>query len=68
MYKDDSNYAYLCFLRPVLSEAQKVNKAFEAREPESTKLLDDVTRLLDSLIKRITKPNTKFQLFKDNIE
>ncbi|EFA13101.1 hypothetical protein TcasGA2_TC012970 [Tribolium castaneum] len=68
MYSDDLNYAYLCFLRPVLSEVQKVNKAFKVKEPDSTKLLDDITRLLDSLIKRITTPNTKFQLFKDNIE
>lgn len=68
MYKDEINYAYLCFIKPILSEVQRLNKAFEAKNVDSVKLLDDLTQLLDSLIKEVIVPNSKFTLYRDNIE
>lgn len=68
MYNDEINYAYLCFLKPVLIDVQRMNKAFEANNVDSSKLLDDLTTLLESLIKKITTPNSQFKLFHDNIE
>jgi hypothetical protein len=32
MYNDDVNYAYISFLKPILSDIQRVNKAFEAKK------------------------------------
>ncbi|CAH1986939.1 unnamed protein product [Acanthoscelides obtectus] len=37
MYKDDTNYAFICFPKPILGEVQRVNKAFEAKNAESCK-------------------------------
>jgi hypothetical protein len=68
MYNDDSNYAYLCFLKPILADVQRVNKAFESNNADSTKLFDDLTKLLEGLVQKLTTPNTKFKLFKDEID
>ncbi|CAH1955688.1 unnamed protein product [Acanthoscelides obtectus] len=68
MYKDDTNYAFICFLKPILGGVQRVNKAFEAKNAESCKLLEDVTMLLNCLIKKVTTPNSRFKLFYDDIE
>jgi hypothetical protein len=32
MYNDDMNYAYISFLKPILGDIQRVNKAFEAKK------------------------------------
>jgi hypothetical protein len=32
VYNDDVNYAYISFLKPILGDIQRVNKAFEAKK------------------------------------
>nr|CAI5842355.1 unnamed protein product [Callosobruchus analis] len=68
MYNDDTNYAYICFLKSNLEDVLKVNKAFEANSDDPTKLLEDLSLFLHSLIKKIATPNTKFKLFVADIE
>jgi hypothetical protein len=68
MYNDNFNYAFICFLKPILQEVNKVNKCFEPKTADPTKLLDDLTNLLITLVNKVTTPNSKFTLFKDNIE
>jgi hypothetical protein len=43
-------------------------KLLKQKKPDAAKLLEDLTKLLDSLIQKITTPNSKFRLFHDNIE
>jgi hypothetical protein len=66
MYNDNFNYAFICFLKPILQEVNKVNKCFEPKTADPTKLLDDLTNLLITLVNKVK--NSKFTLFKDNIE
>nr|CAI5822119.1 unnamed protein product [Callosobruchus analis] len=68
MYCDDSNYAYLCFLKPILSDVNRVNKNFEPNFADPMKLMEDLSQLLNSLISKVTAPHSKFELFKDTIE
>lgn len=68
MYNDDFNYAYICFLKPILEDVNRVNKTFESNVADPTKLMGDLKTLLNSLIKKITTPNSAFKLFHDNIE
>ncbi|KAG0442539.1 hypothetical protein HPB47_015668, partial [Ixodes persulcatus] len=49
MYVDDINWAYLFFLKPLLTEAQAVNKSSEAKDTDQMKLLDDLECLLPYL-------------------
>lgn len=65
---NDENYAFLCFLKPTLSQVNRVNKSFEAKSADPTKLFDDVSKLLQELVSKVTTPTSKFQLFKDNID
>lgn len=46
----------------------KVNKNFESKNADPAKLLDDLLSLLNSLVSKITAPNSKFNVFHDNIE
>jgi hypothetical protein len=32
VYNDDVNYAYISFLKPILGDIQRVNKAFEEKK------------------------------------
>ncbi|VEN44313.1 unnamed protein product [Callosobruchus maculatus] len=68
MYCDDCNYAYLCFLKPILSDVNRVNKNFESNSADSMKLMEDLSNLLNTLISKVTVPHSKFELFKDSIE
>ncbi|KAJ8915521.1 hypothetical protein NQ315_012402 [Exocentrus adspersus] len=34
MYSDDCNYAYLCFLKPILKDVNRVNKCFESNNAD----------------------------------
>lgn len=49
MYCDDFNFAYICFLKHILIDVNKVNKAFESNNVDPTKLLDDLINLLEKL-------------------
>lgn len=41
MYADNCNLAYLSFLKPILTDVQKINKLFESNTADPTKLLND---------------------------
>jgi len=42
MYCDETNMLYLLFLKPILSEIQVVNKAFQSEKNDHVKLLNDL--------------------------
>ncbi|XP_025996408.2 uncharacterized protein LOC113005286 [Solenopsis invicta] len=66
-YNDNINYAYLCFLKPILVELQMVNKLFESNDVDPTKLLKDLKLLLDTFVKIIVPPGRKLNVFSDSI-
>ncbi|CAN8007016.1 unnamed protein product, partial [Ixodes hexagonus] len=68
MYADDGNLAYLLFLKPVLQEVQAVNKSFEGKDADQTKLLQDLERLLISLIRKVVLPTTRISVLITNVE
>jgi hypothetical protein len=68
MYSDDINYAYICFLRPILAEVNRVNKSFETKNADPTRSLNDLLNMLKALVSKITTPNSKFVLFQDSID
>lgn len=57
MFSNDINLAYFQFLLPVLTELQYVNKAFQSNSSNPVKLLDDLTLLVKSVIKRVVMPS-----------
>ncbi|KAG0418668.1 hypothetical protein HPB47_004671 [Ixodes persulcatus] len=56
MMRDPTNLAYLVFVKPILSEVQRVNKAFESNSADSLKLLSDLTLLTEGLTKKLVLP------------
>lgn len=58
MYNDDINYAFICFIRPVLVDLQKVNKSFESNDADPTKLLKSLMFLLQSFVTKICVPGS----------
>lgn len=56
MYCDDFNYVYLLFLKSVVTETARVNKNFEANSSDPTKLLEDLTFLIKTLVDRVVLP------------
>lgn len=68
MYVDDINLAYLLFLKPLLTEVQAVNKSFEAKDADQTKLLHDLECLLVSLIQKVVLPTTRVNVLTTNVE
>lgn len=66
-YNDDINYAFICFLKPVLVELQMINKLFESNDVDPTKLLKDLKLLLDSFVKKVVPSGQKFNVFCDSI-
>lgn len=67
-YNDDFNLAYLLFLKPILGEVQRVNKAFESNNADVTKLLDDMHFLLTSLVKKICVITPGFDVINSPLE
>jgi len=55
MYMDVTNQLYLLFLKPVLASVQKVNNAFQANDADPFKLLQDLTLLISSLAKMVSR-------------
>lgn len=53
MYENQINLGYLLFLRPILRDVQKVNKAIKAKDMDQTKLLKDLMTLLSSLVHKV---------------
>lgn len=68
MYKDEKNYAFLSFLKPVLVQAQSVNKSFESNDVDKTKLLSDITLFIMSIMKKVVIPTVRMDIMKTNVE
>lgn len=68
MYSDDVNLAYLLFLKQILSGVQAVNKSFEAKDADQTKLLQDLERMLVSLIQKVVLPTTQVSVVTTDVE
>lgn len=56
MYNDTNNLAYLTYIHPILLELQLVNKSFESNDADPSKLLNDLTLLVNSIAKRFVNP------------
>ncbi|XP_045123965.1 uncharacterized protein LOC123511927 [Portunus trituberculatus] len=70
MYSDEFSHAYMIFLKSVLSEVQRVNKVFESNIRDPSKLLDDLTLLIESLVNRVILPSNQHRIdpFTCNLE
>lgn len=68
MFKDSINGVYLLFLKPLLTETQQVNKAFQSNSADARLLQKDPTLLIQRLAKKkVTLPGCRANLLKDNI-
>lgn len=68
MYKDECNYLYLIFLKPILQEVQNVNKKFESKSQDPTKLLNDLILLIKSLCCKIVLPGFRLDFENSKVE
>lgn len=66
-FNDDVNYAYICFLKPVLADVQRVNKIFESKNADQTKVLTDLLNLIKNLCYMITVRTPNFNFLKSSI-
>ncbi|CAI6357069.1 unnamed protein product [Macrosiphum euphorbiae] len=60
MYSDEKNLAFLLFLRPLLSDLQRVNKLFESNSVDPTKLVNELVTLICSIGKLFVIPTFNF--------
>lgn len=67
MCANDLNYAYICFLYPILIEINSVNKMFESKDTDHTLLCCELTNLLDMVVNKVTLPTNKINIFAQNI-
>ncbi|XP_061728457.1 uncharacterized protein LOC133533482 [Cydia pomonella] len=68
MYSDDVNYAYISFIYPILTNVNRVNKLFESKDADHSKLYDELTNLIDTLVDKIILPTQKVDIFTQNIQ
>lgn len=68
MYEDESNYAYISFIYPILMEINRVNKLFEGKDADHTNLFDELMGLIEILVSKITLPSNKINIFTENIQ
>ncbi|XP_062141902.1 uncharacterized protein LOC133849882 [Drosophila sulfurigaster albostrigata] len=66
LYKDDVNYLYLLFLRPILKEMQALNKNFQSKYGNPTQLYSDVIMDINSLKVKIIPPDCEINILKDD--
>ncbi|TGZ50748.1 Zinc finger protein [Temnothorax longispinosus] len=59
MYCDETNLLYLLFLKPILSEIQVVNKAFQSEKNDHLKLLKDLNIVVQEISKKLVLPSCK---------
>lgn len=55
-------------MRPILTDVQKVNKAFEAKDADQTKLLKDLMTLLSSLVEKVVIPTEQIDVLTCRLE
>jgi len=56
IYRDETNMLYLLFLKPILSEIQVVNKAFQSEKNDHVKFLNDFTILVQGILRKLVLP------------
>ncbi|KAH8022181.1 hypothetical protein HPB51_022578 [Rhipicephalus microplus] len=59
MYSDPLNKLYLLYLRPMLREVQRTNKAYERNDADPAKLLEDLTLLIKTVCSKVLIPMAK---------
>lgn len=57
MYKDETNYLYMLFLKSILNDVQIAVKTFESESTNPLKLLNGLITLFRSVCNRILLPN-----------
>lgn len=68
MYSDDVNFAYIAFMYPILTDVNRVNKLFESKDADHSKLYGELTNLIDTLVAKIILPTQKVDIFTQNIQ
>lgn len=68
MYNDSIIYLYLLFLRPVLFDMQRINKSFQSKNANSTKLLQDLALTITSLQSKIIPTDVTVDILQDDFE
>lgn len=65
---DEENYLYLVFLNPVLGEMQRINKNFQSKDVDPTKLLSDLSLSTNCLKTKIIPLSVDVDVLKDDFE
>lgn len=68
MYCDVHNQLYFIFLKPILSEAQHINKLFQSNTADRTKLLNDLVLFIGGLARKVVTPDCMANLLEVNIK
>lgn len=68
MYCNETNMLYLLFLKPILSEIQVVNKAFQSEKNDHVKLLNDLTIVIQGISRKLVLPSCKVDPLLNSIE
>lgn len=68
MYCDVNNQLYFIFLKPILSEAQHINKLFQSNTADRTKLLDDLVLFIGGLARKVVTPDCRANIMEENIK
>lgn len=68
MYNYGTNQAYIQSLLLIFKVIQRVHKSFESNNADPTKLVGDITLLLNSLIKEIIVPTSNVDPLEGSIE
>lgn len=58
----------MVFLRPILKDMQTLNKNFQTRNGNPTRLLSDVIVAINSLKCKVIPPNIDINILKDDLE
>ena len=64
---NELHFAYICFLKPILQEVQRVNKIFESERADFVKVLGDLEFLIMTFIKKIIKVNCNIESESENM-
>ena len=62
MILDESNKLYLTFACPIIQNFETLNAAFQASNPDSTKLFQELEELRNFLLKKIYRDFSQRQL------
>jgi len=68
MHCDKTNLVYLSFLHPILYLVQTINKNFESKTADPTKLLSDLKKLYSTIANKIILPTARIDIYEDDIE